>query len=135
MTHVVVMSLSGAVGITVLFVVDMLDLFFLSLLGEESLAAAVGYAGTITFMTSSVGIGFSIAAGALAAKAIGQKRRDQACRFMTNVSVVTLAVCIVLTALVLAFIPQLLDLLGAYGRVHELAARYLYTQVNSRCRI
>ena len=82
MKHVVVMSLSGAVGITALFVVDMLDLFFLSLLGEKYLAAAVGYAGTITFMTSSIGIGLSIAAGALAAKAIGEKRRERASRYM-----------------------------------------------------
>ncbi|WP_281645613.1 hypothetical protein [Parendozoicomonas sp. Alg238-R29] len=73
MKHIVVMSFSGVVGLTALFVVDMLDLFFLSPLGGKHLAAAVGYAGTMLFITSSLGIGFSTAAGALISRAMGSR--------------------------------------------------------------
>ena len=64
MRHILVMSSTAAVGISALFVVDLIDIFFLSLLGEQELAAAVGYAGTISFFTTSIGIGLSIALGA-----------------------------------------------------------------------
>lgn len=131
MTHVVVMSLSGAVGITALFLVDILDLFFLSLLGERYLAAAVGYASTITFITTSIGIGLSIAAGALASKAIGQRRRDRAGQYMVNVCALTLVICMVIATAIWFLVPNLLSLLGAHGQVHELAARFLTIMVPS----
>ncbi len=49
MRHITVMSTSGAVGLMALFLVDLADIFFISLLGQVELAAAVGFAGTIIF--------------------------------------------------------------------------------------
>ena len=63
--HVIIMSLTSSLGLMAIFIVDLLDMFFLSLLGEIELASAVGYAGTISFFTTSIGIGISIAMGAL----------------------------------------------------------------------
>ncbi|WP_354625816.1 hypothetical protein [Psychromonas sp. MME2] len=48
--HIVVMSSTNAIGLTALFLVDLADLFFISLLGEIELAAAVGYAGQSHFL-------------------------------------------------------------------------------------
>lgn len=48
--HVIVMSLASSIGLIAIFVVDLLDMFFLSILGEVELASAVGYAGTISFL-------------------------------------------------------------------------------------
>ena len=64
MRHVVVMTLTGAVGLMALFLVDLVDLFFLSLLNDTEVTAAIGYAGTIVFSNLSVSIGCGIAAAA-----------------------------------------------------------------------
>ena len=57
MRHVVVMTLTGALGLMALFMVDLVDLFFLSLLNNTEVTAAIGYAGTIVFSNLSVSIG------------------------------------------------------------------------------
>ena len=71
MRHVVVMTLTGALGLMALFMVDLVDLFFLSLLNNTEVTAAIGYAGTIVFSNLSVSIGCGIAAAALVARNVG----------------------------------------------------------------
>ena len=68
--HVVRMSLTASIGLSAMFAVDFVDMIFISMLGNQSLAAAVGYAGTLLFFTNSINIGLSIAAGSLMAKAL-----------------------------------------------------------------
>ncbi len=131
MRHIWVMSSTAAIGISALFVVDLLDIFFLSLLGEEELAAAVGYAGTISFFITSIGIGLSIALGALVSRAIGAKDIDLAKRLLLNCAVVSLIVSIFVAVIALFSIPQLLALVGAKGYTAKLAADYLYILVPS----
>ncbi|MGY0216841.1 MATE family efflux transporter [Endozoicomonadaceae bacterium StTr2] len=131
MRHILLMSLSGAVGITALFVVDMLDMFFLSLLGEKHLAAAVGYAGTILFITTSLGIGLSIASAALVSRAVGQRNNALAGRYMVNISVLSLLVATVCAVGFWFCMPSLLEMIGARGEVHELAMDYLRILVPS----
>jgi Na+-driven multidrug efflux pump len=129
--HILVMSSTAAVGISALFVVDLLDIFFLSLLGEVELAAAAGYASTISFFTTSIGIGLSIALGALVSKAVGAKNIKLAKRLFLNSAIVTLITSVLVAAVVIAFIPELLALVGATGRTAELAQSYLYILVPS----
>ena len=57
MRHISVMALTASVGLMAVFLVDLVDMIFISMLGKEELAAAVGYAGAILFFTSSFGIG------------------------------------------------------------------------------
>ncbi|MCL1124340.1 MATE family efflux transporter [Shewanella surugensis] len=129
--HILVMSSTAAVGISALFIVDLLDMFFLSLLGELELAAAVGYAGTISFFTTAIGIGLSISLGALVSRSIGAKKVDQAKRLLVNSAVVTVIISLLVAFIVMLFIPELLALIGAKGRTAELAASYLYILVPS----
>jgi hypothetical protein len=49
MRHVVVMTATGSIGLVAVFIVDALNLFYISLLGQAELAAAIGYAGTLLF--------------------------------------------------------------------------------------
>ena len=74
--HVLTMAATGSIGLVSVFAVDLLNLFYLSLLGQKQLAAAVGYAGTLLFFITSLAIGLSIAVSALVARALG--RGDQA---------------------------------------------------------
>ncbi len=51
--HISMMSLTASVGLMAVFAVDFVDMIFISMLGKEELAAAVGYAGAILFFTTS----------------------------------------------------------------------------------
>ncbi len=125
MGHVTRMSIAGSVGLMAVFLVDLVDLFFISLLGQQELAAAVGYAGAIMFFTVSISIGLAIAKGALCARAIGAGDRARARRAATNVLAVALGVTTLAAALVWIAAPTLVGLLGAKGETAELAARFL----------
>lgn len=123
--HIVIMSSTNAVGLTALFLVDLADLFFISLLGETELAAAVGYAGTIAFFTTSIGIGLSIAMTALVSRAIGQQNRKKARRLVINILVTGFIISSLVSAIAWIFTPELVSLIGAKGVTHQLAVEYL----------
>ena len=85
--HITVMALTASIGLMAVFVVDLVDMIFISMLGRDELAAAIGYAGAILFFTSSFGIGMAIAAGALVARAaVGRTAltADAACAPVTT---------------------------------------------------
>lgn len=123
--HIVVMSSTNAVGLTALFLVDFADLFFISLLGEAELAAAVGYAGTIAFFTTSISIGLAIAMTAMVSKAIGQQDKARAHRLVTNIMVTGFVISVLVAGTAWVFTPELLSLIGAKAHTHELAVEYL----------
>lgn len=124
MRHVTRMSLTTSIGLMAIFAVDFVDMVFISMLGNDALAAAVGYAGTLLFFTNSVNVGLSIAAGALVSRELGAGRPDQARRFGTSVAVLGAITGMILSALVLWNLRALLSLLGAEGEVLDLAVRY-----------
>jgi len=124
--HIVVMSSTNAVGLTALFLVDLADLFFISLLGETELAAAVGYAGTIAFFTTSIGIGLSIAMTALVSRAIGQQNKEKARRLVINILVTGFIISSFVATAAWIFTPELVSLLGATGITHQFAVDYLH---------
>ncbi len=105
---------------------DLLNLFYISLLGEAELAAAIGYAGTVMFFVTSVTIGLMIAASATVSRALGAGRRREARRLATTSVVLMLAVCLILTAVMLPLLHPLLRLLGATGRTADIAERFLF---------
>ena len=125
MRHVVVMTVTSSVGLVALFLVDFADMYFISLLGEIEMVAAIGYAASIMFFNVSTGIGLAIAASALVARAIGAGDGARAKRLCAN-SLVYSFICASALALALwIFVPEILALLGAEGRAHDLATSYL----------
>jgi putative MATE family efflux protein len=125
MRHVVVMTATGSIGLMAIFVVDFLNLFYIALLGEQELAAAIGYAGTVLFFTVSLSIGISIAGTALVSRALGGRRRDEARRLATSSLVFMAAVTLVLTLVTLPLLSPILTLFGATGPTHAIAWRFL----------
>ncbi|WP_415717076.1 MATE family efflux transporter [Roseibium sp.] len=123
--HVTVMSLTASVGLMAIFAVDFIDMIFISMLGKDELAAAVGYAGAILFFTTSFNIGFAITAGALVSRALGERNRELARRRASN----ALAAGVLFSALFAAAVWFNLDffvtLIGASGVTHDLAVHYL----------
>ncbi|MES0827683.1 MATE family efflux transporter [Ruegeria sp. SCP11] len=125
MGHVTRMSLTTSIGLMAIFAVDFVDMIFISMLGNDALAAAVGYAGTLLFFTNSINVGLSIAAGALVARELGAGRTEQARQFGTSVAVLGALVGLLVSVTVLFNISFFLSLLGAEGEVLHLATRYV----------
>ena len=123
--HVTVMSLTSSLGLMAVFVVDFVDMIFISMLGKAELAAAIGYAGAILFFTTSFGIGLAIAAGALVARALGAGDVVLARERTTHALAYGLLFSCVFAIGVWLLIPQLVSLLGARGETALLAEGFL----------
>lgn len=119
------MTGTGAIGLMAIFLCDLANILFLSWLGDEAIIAAVGYAGSIVFLTVSMGIGLSIAATSLVAPALGAGRRMRGRRLSLNAHVLTFIAASILSFGIWLAIPSMLALLGATGRAAGLAAQYL----------
>ena len=129
--HVTVMSLTASIGLMAVFLVDFIDMIFISMLGKSELAAAVGYAGAILFFTTSFGIGMAIAAGALVARALGAGEQETARERSTHALIYGVVFGVIFSALVWWNLPILVGLLGATGDTAELAVWYLQLIVPS----
>ncbi len=126
MRHVTVSSFTASIGLMAIYAVDLIDLVFISMLGQEVMAAAAGYASTLMFFTSAINIGLSVAAGVLASRAIGADEEEEAREYATSTAMFVLATGIIIPIIVLANVYFFLGLLGAEGEVAELAATYLW---------
>jgi putative MATE family efflux protein len=123
--HVAVMSLTSSVGLMVLFLVDFVNIIFISWLKDSDLTAAVGYAGAILFFTTSFGIGMSIAASALVARAVGRGDLAEARTKATNAVIWGIMFGTLFVVAVFLNLRGLVSLLGASGRTLDQAVHYL----------
>ncbi len=123
--HVSVMSLTGSIGLMAIFAVDFIDMLFISMLGKSELAAAVGYAGAVLFFTTSFSIGLAIAAGAMAARSLGEGNPEEARAQATSTLIYGVIFSAIFAALVWVNLDRLVGLLGATGETAELAVHYL----------
>ncbi|MEO1101538.1 MAG: MATE family efflux transporter [Pseudomonadota bacterium] len=131
MRHVVVMSLSASIGLVSIFLVDFVDLFFIAMLGQQELAAAVGFAGTLLFFTFSVTIGMMIAISAISAQLIGRGEDAEARRMATSAVVFGIAMSAVVALAVWLYARELVAWLGATGDTQTFAVNYLRIVVPS----
>jgi putative MATE family efflux protein len=123
--HVVVMSSTSAVGLIAIFLVDLINLFYISRLGQQAVAAAVGFAGVVTFFQLSFCIGMMVGISAAVSKAIGAARQHDAKRLGTTSLILMATACTLVATLTYVFLAPILSLLGAEGETHAQAYRYL----------
>ena len=125
MRHVVVMAGTGAIGLMAVFAVDLLNLFYISLLGQRPIAAAVGFAGVVGFFQTSVLIGLTIGTSAVVARSIGAGAA-RAARHIAGSGLVLMVLAGLIVGLgPLALLGPILDLLGATGETRRLAESFL----------
>lgn len=129
--HVVVMTATGSVGLVAIFLVDALNLFYISMLGIQELAAAIGFAGTLMFFIVSVAIGLTIATSAVVARALGEGDRTLAARRAGASLVLMALVSSTLAGAIWPFIATFVGLLGAEGETAALATRFLQITIPS----
>lgn len=113
--HVAVMSLTSSVGLMAIFVVDLINMIYISWLQDETATAAIGYAGAILFFTTAFGIGLSIGVSALVARAVGARDMALARERATSGFAISALFGAVFAALVWLALPQIVALLGARG--------------------
>lgn len=107
-----------------IMIVDLVDMYFISILGEPALAAAVGFAGLGLFFGASVTIGISIAVSTLVAQALGEDDEAKAQRYATHGFLYSLLWTIPITIVTLIYAPDLLSLIGATGETLSLSITY-----------
>lgn len=125
MRHILVMTSTGAIGLMAIFTGDLANIYFLSQLGDLEIVAAVGYASSILFFATSIGIGLAIAAVATISPEIGAGQRVRARRLSASAHMLTAIVSLTLSLILWLIAPWLLRLVGATGRTHALASQYL----------
>ena len=123
--HVTVMALSASVGLMAIFVVDLINMVYISWLGDPDLTAAIGYAGAVMFFTTAIGIGLSIGVTVLVAQAVGARNADLARSRATVGLALGGGLGVLFTAVVWVFLPQIVDLIGATGRTADEALNFL----------
>ncbi len=131
MGHVARMTMTGAMGITFVFLVDAANLFWISQLGDPQLIAAIGFAFAIQYFSVSAGIGLMIAATALVSRGIGAGAREEARRHATSAAIIAGLFQCCMAALIILFRHDLVSFAGATGETARLAARYLAMSVPS----
>jgi putative MATE family efflux protein len=123
--HIIITTLAGSLGLMFLFVVDLVDMYFIGLLGEPSLAAAIGYASTILFFTTSICIGLAIASGVLVGRELGAGRTQRARELATNAAFTSVLLTCPIAAFTWWYAPEMIQVLGADGETAKLATNYL----------
>ncbi|RED54342.1 MATE family efflux transporter [Aestuariispira insulae] len=125
MGHVIRMTGTGSIGMLAIFAVDFIDMFFLSLLGEAELAAAIGFAGSILFFTMSVSIGLAIGVSVMVSRMLGAGDSAKAGQYTVSGLVLGVLLLVLLAIVTWLLVPVLLEMLGASGRTADYARRYL----------
>lgn len=131
MRHVVVMTTTGMIGLTFMFLVDAVTLFWVSKLDSQIYMAAMGYAWTIQFFTISTGVAFMIAATATVSKALGQGQRHNARRAATVSAIWTFSILCLVSLFLVLFRETALSAVGAEGETLAVASRFLLISIPS----
>lgn len=124
LNHVVVMTMTNSIGLMAWFLVDLIDLYFLNLLGEQEMAASVGFSAQLLFYVRGISIGFLIATGILASQRIGAKKRADARRVIASSFGIAGILVTLLSIILIWQLEPLLHALGARGRTLDLAITY-----------
>jgi putative MATE family efflux protein len=125
MRHVVVMAGTGAIGLMAVFAVDLLNLFYISLLGQRPIAAAVGFAGVVGFFQTSVLIGLTIGTSAVVSRSIGAGAARAARHIAGSALVLMVLTGLIVGLGTVALLGPILDVLGAIGETRSLAETFL----------
>lgn len=111
-------------GIFAIFLFNLVDMYFISLLGTEPLAA-VSFTFPITMTVMNLAIGLSIGTGAVIARAFGQKDMNAVRAWINSALGLALLLAISVCGLVFVFQESIYELLGAKPALVPLISEYL----------
>ncbi|MFT5594430.1 MAG: putative MATE family efflux protein [Oceanicoccus sp.] len=111
-------------GILSIFLFNLVDTYFISLLGTEPLAA-VSFTFPVTMMIMNLAIGLSIATGAVVARSLGQKQIGEARNWVTASLYLSLLLGIILAAIGIASQTLVFRWLGADEKLLGMISDYM----------
>ncbi len=123
--HLLTMMFASWVALASGMLLSVADMYFLSRLDDVDVLAAIGFSGSIGMFPLSVGIGFSVSISVLVSQTLGRQGKREASHVFSATLLIALLIASVVAVIILLLLPFLLGLLGAEGRVEELATRYL----------
>ena len=118
------LTLPMVIGIVAVFFFNLVDTFFISLLGTQSLAE-VSFTMPIAMVVMNLAIGLGIASAAVIARATGEKNNTLAQHYVIAALLLTLALAGVMLVAGLMFNDQLFGLLGANDALLPLIWQYM----------
>ena len=123
--HIIVMAGTGTIGLMAVFLVDFLNLFYISRLGNTHYTAAIGFANAINFLQVAVCIGMSIGITVITARLIGEKKHDQANQIIASFLLLMTIIMVVIGIIITLFRYPILSILGAQDVVLEQASQFI----------
>lgn len=123
--HVFVMASTGAIGLMAVFAVDLLNFYYISHLHDPNLTAAIGFAGSISYVQIALSIGMTIGLGATIGRLLGARRLIRARHYASCFIAFMVCVSAILGVLTFVFAHDFLLAVGARDVVLEQATRYL----------
>jgi putative MATE family efflux protein len=126
MRHVMVMTVTAAVGLMAVFFVDAITLFYISRLNDPAQTAAVGRASYVLALMIGISVGMMIGASVVVARSIGAGRDGDARSFAGSALIAGFVVMSLVAALLLVLSEDLLTILEAEGAAFAHALAYLH---------
>ena len=123
--HIMKMALTNVIGLSVFFVVDLIDIYFIGLLKQPQLLSAIAYAAAVLFFTTSVSIAMVIANSAVVARMLGQQQFQQAKQAAITCFLITFTISLLISFIIYQNANSLLALIGAKGIELQAANTYL----------
>lgn len=118
------MTLPMILGMFVTFSFNLVDTFFVSMMGTEALSA-ISFTFPVTFTMMSLAIGLSIGTSAVVAKYIGRGDMERAREASTVTTYVAIASAVVLAVIGYLFMEPIFRLLGAPATLLPLIREYM----------
>ena len=123
--HLLRMAGPASTALLFIFLADLVTLFYVSLLRDERLIAAVGLARFIEYLVIAIGLAFASAATVQVSQSLGAGDKALAARRATSCLVVTLAVLCAAVGLAQVFRGAALGSFVEPGAVFDAADLYL----------
>jgi len=111
-------------GIMAMFLFNLVDTYFISMLGTLPLAA-VSFTFPVTMMVMNMAIGLSIATGAVVARAMGQKDQEQARGWISSSFYLSIFIGLILAVIGVLIQEPVFLMLGASEELLPVIASYM----------
>lgn len=118
------LTLPMVYGIVAIFLFNLVDTYFVSLLGTDYLAA-ISFTFPVTMTVMNLAIGLSIAVGAVVARAIGQKDHAQAADWVGKTFYLAVTIGVLVAIIGITCLDGLFAAMGAEAHIIPLIKQYL----------
>ncbi len=118
------MTMPMIVGMIMLFTFSLVDTWFISFLGTESLTA-ISFTFPVTFTVMSLAIGMGIGASAVVARYLGGSQFEKAKQAATVINYISFSLAVVVAGLLWIFMDPIFRLMGASEELLEPIRAYM----------